>query len=87
MDEIDDPEGTSRIVRIAGAMSPSTLPRVFEAWSDVISPFLLHIDVTDAVIADLTTMMAFEQAIDHLECRQISIRIVGLDPSHPALIG
>ena len=87
VDRVDDPQGTSRIVRIVGEMSSSTLPLVLDAWNDVVSPHLVHIDVTEAVIADLATMKAFAQAVDHLECRQVSIRIVGLDPSHPALIG
>ena len=87
VERIDDPEGTSRIVRIVGTLSPSALPWVFDAWSDATAPHLVHIDVTDAVIADPSTMWAFERAIDHLERRQIDIRISGLDPSHPALTG
>lgn len=86
VDRIDDPDGTARIVRIVGAMSPATLPRVLGAWSDAMTPHLVHIDVADAVIIDLSTMLAFERAIDDLERRQIDIRISGLDPSHPALI-
>lgn len=52
----------------------------------MLAPELLHIDLTDAIIADLTTMLAFERAVDHLERQGVDIRIVGLDPAHPALM-
>ena len=41
--------------------------------------------VQDACIVDATTMSRLESALDHLERQRIDVRIVGIDPHHPAL--
>ena len=74
-----------RIVRLVGAVWPTDLQKIFETCSGATLPRFLHIDLVDAVIPDLSTMRAFERAVDRLERHEIDVRIVGLDPLHPAL--
>lgn len=85
VDRVDDPSGSARLVRVIGAMDAQSVSRVFEAWSDITTPHLVHLDLHDAAILGDDAMLALERAVDHLERQQIGIRIVGIDPYHPAL--
>ena len=83
---VDDPVHPVRLVRAAGVLDPVTIERVVSAWEHVTAPYLVHLDVQDARIVDATTMSRLERAVDHLERRRIDVRIVGIDPDHPALV-
>lgn len=82
---VDDPARPIRLVRAAGVIDPVSVDRIVRAWEHVTAPYLVHLDVQDACIIDATTMSRLESALDHLERQRIDVRIVGIDPHHPAL--
>ena len=82
---VDDPIRPVRLVRAAGVIDPISINRVLSAWEHLTSPYLVHLDVQDACIADSITMTRLETALDQLEHRRIDVRIVGIDPHHPAI--
>ena len=85
VDFVDDPVRPIRLVRAAGVIDPVSINRVLSAWEHVTAPYLVHLDVEDARIVDATTMSRLESALDHLEQERIDVRIVGIDPHHPAI--
>ena len=85
VEHVVDPDGSTRLVRVTGLVTDTVMPCLSRSWDDMLAAELLHIDLRDATIADLTTMQALERAVDHLERQGIDIRIVGLDPAHPAI--
>lgn len=87
VDRVDDPTGHVRLVRVIGAVDTSCLSLVFDTWSDVTTSWTLHLDLHDAVIVGDVAMQTLERALDHLERRGIGVRIVGIDPQHPAIAG
>ncbi len=82
---VDDPRLPIRLVRAAGVIDPMSINRVLSTWEHLTAPHLVHLDLHDASIVDVTTMTRLEAALDHLERRRIAVRIVGVDPHHPAI--
>lgn len=82
---VDDPALPIRLVRVVGAIDPMSIHQVCRAWEHVRAPHFVHLDVQDACIADRYTMSRLEAALDRLEHDQIDVRIVGIDPHHPAI--
>ena len=82
---VDDPSRPVRLVRAVGLLDDRSIERLLGSWVDVTAPHHVHVDVQDACIADVSTMARLESALDHLERRRIEVRIVGLDPQHPAI--
>jgi hypothetical protein len=82
---VDDPFVPIRLVRARGHVGPRSIERLFEAFADLHAPHHLHLDVGDALIDDPATMARLEAALDRLELLRIDVRIVGIDPQHPAL--
>ena len=72
-------------MRVSGLLTADVMPCLVRSWDGMRASEFLHIDLTDAPIVDLTTMLALERAVDHLERQGVDIRIVGIDPAHPAL--
>lgn len=82
---VDDPHDHVRLVRARGPIGPTSIEHLFRAWADLTAPHLVHVDVSDAWIRDISTMLRLEAALDQLERRRIAVRVVGIDPQHPAL--
>lgn len=76
-----------RLVRVVGAVDTNCLSLVFDTWSDVTASCTVHLDLHDAAIMGDVTMQTLERALDHLERQGICVRIVGIDPQHPAIAG
>ncbi|MDW3213226.1 MAG: hypothetical protein R8G01_04455 [Ilumatobacteraceae bacterium] len=85
VEHVDDPELPFRLVRADGMLCPATIDRLLDAWSNLVGPCALHLDLGDALIADAVTMQCLETALDHLERQRIEVRLVGIDPQHPVL--
>lgn len=85
VDVIDDPLGPMCLVRVIGALDERRVGKLFDALSHGTPIRALHLDLHDAVIVDDAAMTALERAVDHLEVQLVGIRIVGVDPYHPAL--
>lgn len=82
---VDDPHGPMRLVGVSGTVGMSSIDDLFASWANLTTPYALHIDLTDANIDDHATMERLEAALDHLERQQIAVRLVGVDPLHPAI--
>lgn len=85
VEAIDDPDAPFRLVRAAGLLTADSIDRLFDAWASLLAPYAIHLDLSDAHIADAGTMRRLESALDHLERQHISVRLVGIDPHHPVL--
>jgi hypothetical protein len=82
---VDDPFEPVRLVWARGHVGPTSIERLFETFADLNPPHHLHLDVRDARIDDPATMDRLGEALDRLERLRIEVRIVGIDPQHPAL--
>lgn len=82
---VDDPNLPIRLVRATGPIGVASIERLFRAFDGLHGPHHVHLDLGDAKISDRATMARLEVAVDELEQRQIDVRIVGIDPHHPAL--
>lgn len=85
VDCVDDPVQPIRLVRAVGTIDPMSIHQIVRSWEHVTPPFLVHLDIRDARITDALTMSRLETALDRLELRHIDVRIVGIDPQHPAI--
>lgn len=85
LDVVDDPDGAIRLVRLRGHVSAATLIELLEAGTALRAPRHVHLDLIDARIPTVTAMHALERTVDHVERLGVAVRVVGLDPHHPAL--
>ena len=81
---VDDPDRPIRLVRAVGVLGPDSIAELLGSWQDLTAPHHVHVDVEDASIVDVATMHQLGSALDRLERQRIGVRIVGIDPSHPA---
>jgi anti-anti-sigma regulatory factor len=82
---VDDPKGTMQLIGVRGPLTLDTVGTLAEALFAVRDGLALHLDVSDASIGGPAVVEQVEHLIDQLEQRRVRIRIVGLDPRHPAL--
>jgi hypothetical protein len=84
---VQDPSAELRLLGLRGQLTLDTVDVLAEALATVPDGSALHIDVTDVAIGGAAVIDRCELLIDELELRRVRIRIVGLDPRHPALAG
>jgi hypothetical protein len=84
---VQDPSAELRLLGLRGQLTLDTVDVLAEALGMVPDGSALHIDVTHAAIGGAAVIDRCELLIDELELRRVRIRIVGLDPRHPALAG
>lgn len=82
---VDDPAGNMRLIGVRGTLTPDTVGVLADALLGVPDGVSLHLDVSDAAIGGPAVVERIEHLVDRLEQRRVRIRIVGLDPRHPAL--
>lgn len=82
---VDDPTGRMRLIGVRGPVNVETVVRLATVLDAVEPGSRLHLDLTDATIAGPLALEHVERLVDRLELRGVRIRIVGLDPRHPAL--
>lgn len=82
---VNDPTRPFRLVHAVGVLDGRSIHELLGSLGDVPAPHQIHLDVQDACIADATTMSRLESALDRLERRRVEVRVVGLDPQHPAI--
>lgn len=82
---IQDPTGDLQLLGLRGQLTLDTVAVLAEALATVPDGSGVHIDVTDVAIGGAAVIDRCELLIDELEARRVRIRIVGLDPRHPAL--
>ncbi len=82
---IDDPNGNLRIIGARGVITAASFGSLLAAVDDLSDGFAVHIDLADATFNDGRALRQLESMADDLELRGVGIRIVGIDPNHPAL--
>jgi anti-anti-sigma regulatory factor len=82
---VDDPTGRLRLIGVRGPLTGETAPTLAATLDAVPDGGSLHLDVTNATLTSPLALDQVERMIDLLELRGVGIRIVGLDPRHPAL--
>lgn len=86
VDHIVDPDGSGmRVIRVAGCTSHRTVDDI-DAITGPLPPHCsVHLDLIDAEIDSISVMREFERLVDQLERALTHVRVVGVDPNHPAL--
>lgn len=82
---VDDPDGRVRLIRASGRLTAESISVLSRAWEHLSPPRIIHLDAAALQIADATAMRLLEAAFDRLERLRIDLRVVGIDPTHPAL--
>jgi hypothetical protein len=87
---VDDPDGTMHLIGVRGTVTERNAHRLFGAahrfGSGLGRGLGLHIDLTQATIPTADSLRHLEMTIDELERRGFRLRVVGVDPAHPALV-
>jgi anti-anti-sigma regulatory factor len=73
------------LLGVRGMLTGSNVGSVRQAFDSIADGAAVHLDLSQANFADEQVVRIIELAVDQLELRHVKIRIVGLDPLHPAL--
>jgi hypothetical protein len=82
---IDDPEGASIVLALRGMVHQASIDALRDEIADLRPPHAVYLDFTEAVIMLGPAMSMLGQLIDAIEARELSVRVVGISPGHPAL--
>jgi anti-anti-sigma regulatory factor len=82
---VDDPHGRGRLLGVRGPITSTTPSQLLAVTDDLDDGVRLHLDLTGASIRSAQALVGLESAIDELERRGVRLRVVGVDPAHPAL--
>ncbi len=82
---IDDPGGGVRLIAVRGLVDATTIDALLDVLDENDDGDAIHLDLINAILADSETLRLLGAMIDELERRRVGVRIVGIDPLHPAL--
>lgn len=82
---IDDPEGGVRLIGVSGPVDCAVVADVAAAIEARCDIDHIHIDFTTAEIVPEHALDCLETMLDQVERYGVRLRVVGLDPEHPAL--
>ena len=82
---IVDPDGGVVLFRVAGRASHRTVDLIDAVAGDLGPRSIVHLDLHDAVIPAGPVMRELERLADRLEHALVRVRMVGVDPNHPAI--
>ena len=82
---IDDPDGAMRLIGVCGELDALAVARLEAVIDDTDDMSILHLDLTAARLVAPPSMHHVEAVLEGIERRGIRLRVVGLDPEHPAL--
>ncbi len=82
---IDDPGGGVRLIAVRGLVAGATIGALLDVLDENHDGDAIHLDLINAVLADSESLRRLGAMIDELERRRVGVRIVGIDPLHPAL--
>lgn len=80
-----DPDGTVWLFRVAGRATLAAIDEIERLTATLGAPHTVHVDLFDADIPAGAVMRGFERVADRLERAAVRVRMVGVDPNHPAL--
>lgn len=82
---VDDPEGLMRLVGARGTLNSVTIVDLLDVLDGFNDDKGLHLDLSATTIRGTDPIEQLESMIDELELRGIKLRVIGVDPAHPAL--
>ncbi len=82
---VDDPDGQVRILAVRGLVGDVGVGELIRHVADIAPGQQVHFELTDAIISGRATMRRLGVLADRLEARGVVVRVVGVDPDHPAL--
>lgn len=85
MDYVVDPDGAVWVFRVAGRATLRTIGQIDRLTAPLGRLNTVHVDLFDAVIPSGAVMRELERLVDRLERAMVRVRVVGVDPNHPAL--
>jgi hypothetical protein len=80
-----DPEDTGTLIGVRGVLTAGAVAELHAETEGLRPGSLAHLDLTDTTIPVGPLMGMLEALADSLEARHVRVRIVGIDPDHPAL--
>lgn len=80
-----DPDGSVWLFRVVGRATLAVIDEIDRLTVTLGAPHSVHVDLFDAEIPAGPVMRGFERVADRLERAKVRVRMVGVDPNHPAL--
>lgn len=80
-----DPDDAVWVFRVVGRATLRTVDEIDRLTSTLGGRHSVHVDLFDAVIPSGAVMRELERLADRLERSTVRVRVVGVDPNHPAL--
>lgn len=80
-----DPDGAVWVFRIAGRATLRIVDEIDRLTEQLGERHTVHLDLFDADIRSITVMRELERLAERLERSLVRVRMVGVDPNHPAL--
>lgn len=81
-----DPDDAVWVFRVVGRATQRTVDEIDRLTAPLGARHSVHVDLFDAVIPSGAVMREIERLADRLERSMVRVRMVGVDPNHPALV-
>lgn len=85
VDYVLDPDGAVLLVRVAGRTTGRTVDEIGRRTASLDARHVVHVDLYDATIPTAGVIRELERLAERLEVAMVRVRMVGVDPDHPAL--
>lgn len=85
LDYVVDPDDAVWVFRVVGRASLRTVDEIDRLTVTLGSRHSVHVDLHDAEIPSGVVMRDLERLAERLERAMVRVRVVGVDPNHPAL--
>lgn len=85
IDCVRDPDGAVLLFRVAGTATRHTVDAIDRQTASLDARHTVHVDLHDATIPTVGVIRELERLADRLERSMVRVRMVGVDPDHPAL--
>lgn len=85
LEYVVDPDGAVWVFRIVGRATQRIVDELDALTIELGGGHTVHVDLVDAEIPSVVVMRDLERLADRLEAALVKVRMVGVDPNHPAL--
>lgn len=84
LEHVIDPDGTVWLFRISGQADLTVVDELDRLTASLDARHTVHLDLFDATIPSTGVVHRLERLADRLEQAMVRVRMVGVDPNHPA---
>lgn len=85
LDHVVDPDDAVWVFRVVGRATLRTIDEIDRLTVTLGTAHTVHVDLYDAEIPSGAVMGELERLAERLERAMVRVRMVGVDPNHPAL--